>query len=84
MAIAGMGRYKKALRLVAAINEASRKAGTVSLENMKMGFWHELVQLHIVGTRDKLGQDLAGKYESEGQEMELEEAIQYALDFNLD
>jgi len=84
MAIAGMGRHEKALRLVAAVNEGSRKAGTESLENMRMGFWQELVKQHIIGIREKLGEELTLKYESEGLAMDLEEAIRYALDFELD
>jgi tetratricopeptide (TPR) repeat protein len=84
MATAGMGQHEKVIRLVGAANEGSRKAGTMSLENMQMTFWQELVQLHIVGTREKLGKEIALKLESEGQAMELEEAIRYAVDFDRD
>lgn len=51
---------------------------------MRMGFWQELVKQHIVGTREKLGEELTLKYESEGRAMDLEEAIRYALDLELD
>jgi len=84
MAIAGMGRHEKALRLMGAVNEGSRKAGTESLENMRMGFWQELVKQHIVGTRKKMGKELTLKYESEGKAMDLDEAVRYALDFHRD
>jgi len=84
MAVAGMGRYVKALRIMAAVNKASEKAGIMSPELGSMLFWKEMIQLHIKATREKLGEDLTRKYESEGADMELEEVIVYALDFERD
>lgn len=57
---------------------------STSREELPMQFWQELIQEHIVGAREKLGEVLARKYEAEGAAMELEEAIAYALDFKKD
>jgi len=84
MAVAGMGRYPKALRLIGAVNEAARKAKLMSLEDFPMHFWQEQIKKHIHGTREKLGKELTNKYESEGRAMDLDETINYALDFEKD
>ena len=82
MSVAGMGRHKKALRLMGAANELAVKAGIMSSEEFPLVFWQEQLKIHIKGTREKLGEELTGKYESEGSAMDLDEIIRYALDFN--
>jgi hypothetical protein len=84
MAVAGMGRYAKALRIMAAVNKASEKGGVMSPELGPMPFWKEMIQLHIKATREKLGEVLTRKYEAEGAAMDLEGVIEYALDFEKD
>jgi tetratricopeptide (TPR) repeat protein len=84
MAVAGMGRHAKALRLISGVNRASKKAGMMSPEYSPLIFWHKQIILHIEGTREKLGEILTRKYEAEGATMELEEVIEYALDFDKD
>lgn len=84
MSVAGMGRYPKALRIIGVVNEAARKAKLMSLEDFPMHFWQELINKHIRGTREKLGEELTLKYESEGKAMDLDETIKYALDFEKD
>ena len=49
-----------------------------------MDFWQEQIKKHIIGTREKLGKELTAKYESEGKAMDLDETINYALDFEKD
>lgn len=84
MSVAGQGRHAKAIRLMAAVNEGSKRAGTMSLEDFQLQFWQELIQQQIVGTRKKLGKSLTQEYESEGKELNLDETIAYALDFEKD
>ena len=47
-------------------------------------FWKEQMNLHIAGTREKLGEALTRRYEAEGAKMDLEELVGYALDFEKD
>ncbi|MFB6320315.1 helix-turn-helix domain-containing protein [Saccharicrinis sp. FJH54] len=84
MAVAGQGRYEKALRLFEVVNKASQKEGALSPENLPMVFWQEQVQKHAVDTRKKLGEEFTHKYEEEGRKMSLDEGITYALDFEKD
>jgi hypothetical protein len=84
MSVSGQGRYAKGLRLNSAATVAAMKTGTLIPEKMGLLFWQEQVQLHIVGARKKLGEKLTKKYESEGLEMKLQEAIDYALDYERD
>jgi len=84
IAVSGMGRYEKALRLTGASNEKAKKEGSFSREQVPMLFWQELIKEHITGAREKLGEELARKCEAEGAAMELEEAVAYALDFERD
>jgi non-specific serine/threonine protein kinase len=84
MSVAGMGRHKKALRLMGAVNEIAGKAGIMSPEEFPLVFWQEQLKIHIKGTREKLGEKLTGKYESEGRAMDLDDTIRYALEFDKD
>ena len=84
MSVSGQGRYAKGLRLNSAATVAAMKTGALIPEKMGLLFWQEQVQLHIVGARKKLGEKLTKKYESEGLEMKLQEAIDYALDYERD
>ena len=84
MSAAGQGRYAKALRLNAAATRNALSFGSWVPEEIPLVFWHELVIQLIVGTREKLGEELTQQYEEEGRAMSFEEAVAYALDFERD
>ena len=84
MSVAGQGRYAKALRLNAAATRNALSFGSWVPEDIPLVFWHELVLQLIVGTREKLGEELTQQYEEEGRSMSFEEAVDYALDFDRD
>jgi len=84
MSVAGQGRYAKALRINAAATGKAISFGSFVPEALPLVFWHELVIQHIVGTREKLGEELTQKYEEEGRSMGFEKAVEYALDFEKD
>jgi hypothetical protein len=84
MSVAGQGRYAKALRINAAATKAAVSFGSWIPEEIPLVFWHELVIQHIVGTREKLGEELTKQYEEEGRSMSFEEAVEYTLDFDKD
>ena len=84
MSVAGQGRNGKALRIMAAVREIAAKSDMMTPEELQMIFWQELVQKHLVGTREKLGKELCQQYESQGRVMDLEKVVGYALDFKRD
>ena len=84
MAVAGQGRYAKAIRLIEAVNHLAAKAEMMSPEDLPMIFWQELIDKHIRKTRERLGDTRSRQYKEEGQKMNLKEAVEYALDFDKD
>lgn len=84
MAVAGQGRYEKALRLNAAATQAAKTQQLWVPEEVPVAFWKELVNRHFVGTRNQLGKELSAKIEEDGRSMHLEEAVIYALSFEVD
>lgn len=84
MAAAGQGRFAKALRLIAAVKKAAEDAEVMSPEDIPMNFWQEQIKKHIINTRDHLGEKLSKQYEEEGRLLSLEQAVEYALDFEKD
>ena len=84
MAVAGQGRYKKSMQIMGGVNKAVQKAGQVSPEEIPMVFWKEMVQKHIVGTRNKLGEELTELHESNGRIMNINQLTTYALDLERD
>jgi non-specific serine/threonine protein kinase len=84
MAVAGQGRLGKALRLNASATNTALAAGLWVPEEVPVAFWKELVMHHLVGTREKLGEELADKYEEEGAAMCFEDAVEYALNYEID
>ena len=84
MAVAGQGRLEKALRLNAAATKTAKTLGHWIPDEVPVEFWKELVDKHIIGTRKKLGKNLSDLSEKEGQAMSLEEAVEYALNFEID
>ena len=84
MSVAGQGRFAKALRLNAAATKMAKSVGCWIPEEIPLVFWHELVIKLIVGTREKLGEELTNQYEEEGLVMSFEEAVKYALNFKID
>ncbi|MBN1791126.1 MAG: helix-turn-helix domain-containing protein [Bacteroidales bacterium] len=84
MAVAGQGRFAKALRLVEAVNKISEDTGMMSPEDIPMKFWQEQIEKNIRRTREQLGVKLARQYKEEGRLLSLEQAVEYALDFEKD
>ena len=84
MSLAGQGKYGKAVRLISAVNRIAKKAGLTSTEDFPLQFWQEQIQKHIVGSREKLGEELTVRYKAEGEVMDLDETRNYALDFQED
>ena len=84
MAVAGQGRHAKALRLIEAVNKIAEETGLMSPEDIPMKFWQEQIKKHIIHTREQLGVKLARQYEEEGRLLSLEQAVEYALDFEKD
>lgn len=83
MAVAGQGRLGKALRLNASATNTALASGLWVPEEVPVAFWKELVLQHLVGTREKLGEELAEKYEEEGAAMCFKDAIEYAINFEI-
>ncbi|KPK87253.1 MAG: hypothetical protein AMS27_02825 [Bacteroides sp. SM23_62_1] len=84
MSVAGQGRYSKALRINAAVTKTAISNGFIVPEEVPAVFWKELVNQHIIGTREKLGEELTYKYEEEGRSMSFDEAVKYALNVDID
>jgi hypothetical protein len=84
MSVAGQGRYAKSLKLNAAATKMAKSFGSWIPEEIPLVFWHELVQKFIVGTREKLGEELTNQYEEEGRAKSFDEAVNYALNFEID
>ena len=47
-------------------------------------FWTIFVATYIEGAKDQVGEELAKKFADEGRDMQLKDAIKYALDFSRD
>ncbi len=84
MSVSGQGRFVKALRLNATVNKTASSFGYWIPEEVPQVFWQQLIQQHIVGARKKLGVELTNKTETEGSAMSLDEAVEYALNFEMD
>jgi tetratricopeptide (TPR) repeat protein len=84
MSVAGQGRYAKALRLNATATRAAVSFGSWIPEEIPIVFWHEMVVKLIHGTREKLGEELTNQYEEQGRAMSFDEAVKYALNFDID
>jgi len=84
MSVAGQGRYAKALRINAAATKMAKSFGSWIPEEVPLTFWQECVQQLIVGTREKLGEELTNQYEEEGRAMSFDEAVKYTLNFEID
>jgi non-specific serine/threonine protein kinase len=84
MSVAGQGRSEKALRLNAAATKAAISHDLWVPEEVPVAFWKELIIQHLVETRNKLGKELSDKIEEEGKSMSLDEAVTYALNFEVD
>ena len=84
MSVAGQGRYAKALRLNATATRVAISFGSWIPEEIPIVFWHEMVVKLIHGTREKLGEELTNQYEEQGRAMSFDEALKYALNFDID
>jgi len=84
MSVSGQQRYAKAMRLCAAITDLTLTAGYIDPAQLSLEFWAELVQIHIVQIREKLGKEELIDYEEEGKSMSLETALEYAWDKSKD
>ena len=83
-AVAGQSRLQKAIRLSTFSREYSKQNGILVPEELGLPFWLEFVENFIVVARNKLGEELNQKYEAEGKAMNIEEAVEYALDSHKD
>lgn len=81
-AVAGQGRWAKAIRLDAAAREKYTELG-FSIDGM-LAFWDEWIETYIGGAVKEVGEELAQQYRDEGKAMSFEEAVAYALDFEKD
>lgn len=81
-ALAGQGRYDKAIRLDAAAREKFKEIG-ITVDGM-VGFWDEWIETYIEGAKKKLGKERTMQCQEEGLKMGFEKAVEYALEFNKD
>jgi predicted ATPase len=81
MAVAGQGKYSKALRLNAAAEEMYKEVG-ISVDDIV--FWRKILDKTVGNGRRKMGENVSKKLEQEGRELGFEKAIENALDLNKD
>lgn len=81
-AVAGQGRWAKAIRLDAAAREKYAELG-LAIDGM-LAFWDEWIETYIGGALKEVGEELAQQYRDEGRAMGFEKAVTYALDFEKD
>lgn len=81
-ALAGQGRYAKAIRLDAAAREMFKKIG-ITIDGMVI-FWDEWIETYIESAKKKVGKELVLQYRQEGINMGPERAVEYALDLKKD
>jgi non-specific serine/threonine protein kinase len=83
--VSGQSRWIKAIRLDAAAREKALMLGAKLYELLRLfKLYDKCIDICIGEAREKLGEELARKYEEEGKKMGFEAAIQYALDFDKD
>jgi non-specific serine/threonine protein kinase len=80
--VSGQSRWAKAVRLDAAARNIYKQLG-IEIYGVAE-FWDEFIDTYIEGAKKHLGEKLSQKYEEEGKKMELEAAVEYALDFDKD
>ena len=81
-AVSGQSRWAKAIRIDAAAHKIYDQIG-VKVEGAAV-FWDEFITTYIEGAKKQIGEELTREYEEEGKNMELQAAVEYALDFNKD
>ncbi|MDT8431510.1 MAG: hypothetical protein RQ746_08295 [Bacteroidales bacterium] len=81
-AVSGQSRYEKSIRLDAAAREAACQNG-IHLKGLA-GFWDDWICTYIEGARKKVGEELTNQYQDEGRAMSFDEAVKYALNFEID
>ena len=81
-AVAGQGRWAKAIRLDAAAREKYSELGLV-IDGM-LGFWDEWIESYIERAKKEVGEERARQYINEGKSMGFEKAVEYALDLAKD
>jgi hypothetical protein len=62
----------------------TQKAGYIDPAQLSLEFWAELVQIHIVPIREKLSEEDYKAYVAEGQAMDINSSLEYALDKSRD
>jgi hypothetical protein len=80
--VSGQSRWAKAIRLDAAARKIYSQLG-VEIDGVAE-FWDVFIATYIEGAKKQVGEELTRKYEEEGRNMELEAAVEYALDFKKD
>ncbi len=81
-ALSGQSRCAKSIRLDAAANEEARQNG-IHLTGLA-GFWDDWICTYIEGARKEVGEELTKQYQAEGRAMSFDEAVKYALNFDID
>jgi hypothetical protein len=81
-ALSGQSRWAKALRINAAALEGFKSIGVEIYGLFPM--WDQFIDKYINGAKKAVGEELLLQYEEEGRGMDLEKALEYALDFNSD
>jgi non-specific serine/threonine protein kinase len=81
-AVAGQSRWAKSIRLDAAARKIYDELGIDIDEAAE--FWTIFVTTYIDGAKGQVGAELTKKYAGEGRNLELKDAVKYALDFTRD
>jgi non-specific serine/threonine protein kinase len=81
-ALSGQSRWAKALRINAAALEGFKSIGVEIYGLFPM--WDHFIDTYINGAKKAVGEKLLVQYEEEGRGMDLEKALEYALDFDTD
>jgi predicted ATPase/AraC-like DNA-binding protein len=81
-AVSGQSRCAKSIRLDAAAHEEARQNG-IHLTGLA-GFWDDWISTYIEGARKEVGEELTKQYQAEGRAMSFDEAVEYALNVEID
>jgi predicted ATPase len=81
-AVSGQSRRAKSIRLDAAAHQEARQNG-IHLTGLA-GFWDDWICTYIEGARKEVGEELTKQYQAEGRAMSFDEAVKYALNFDID
>jgi len=80
--LSGQSRWPKSIRLDAAAHKIYDSIG-MKIDGVAK-FWDVFIAIYIESAKKEVGEELTKKYEEEGRAMEIEQAVEYALDFEKD